>query len=68
MPWFFVYFAKSSLVYLVPRSEWKMVTPGRVRPLRTAMSSAAMIKSVRMWSAIAYPTAFFVAQSSTVAR
>lgn len=45
-----------------------MVTPGRVRPLRTAMSRASMISSVRMWSAIAYPTAFLVAQSSTVAR
>ena len=57
-----------SEVYWHPRSEWKIVSPLVYGHLRAAISIASHIRSVRMLSAIAYPTAFFVQQSRTVAR
>ena len=56
-----------SEVYWLPRSEWKM-TPGAGWRFLIAMSRASMIRSVRMWSAIAQPMTLREWQSMTVAR
>ena len=55
-------------MYWQPRPEWNTVSPLVYGHLRTAISIASHIRSVRMLSAIAYPTAFFVQQPGTVAR
>jgi hypothetical protein len=60
------YSANAVDVYWQPLSLWKMTLSG----LRCArvISSAAVTRSVRMWSASAHPTTFREWRSITVAR
>ena len=55
-------------VLAAPARGRRIVSPIVYGHLRAAISIASHIRSVRMLSAIAYPTAFFVQQPGTVAR
>jgi hypothetical protein len=58
--------ANSLEVYWQPRSLWKM-TPGGGFRVTSAAARASMIRLVRIWSAIAYPTTLRECKSITVA-
>lgn len=64
-----MYAANSGEVHFAIRGlNEHLVIPGWVCPFRAVMPIAEVTKLVRMWSAMAYPTAFFEKQSSAVAR